>query len=390
MIHERKISLVHVAQYLEIGGLESFIIEFCRKIDRRKFNVAVLCLNGYDEQYKRMLEEINVPLYLITKKSKFDFSFFLKAASLLREHNVDILNAHGGCFFYTAIIGCLARVKGIFFTAHGQPIRAGLQERIEELVSCILSDRIIAVSDEIATDMKKRIVMSSNKIATIINGINTEKFALCSDNSRLNELKNRFNLPLEKIIVGTVGRLESVKNYGMLISAFARLIDLNKDVHLVFVGSGNEEENLKNRVNDLGLSEHVTFMGMQYDLPLIYPLFKIFVLSSLTEGTSLSLLEAQSCGVPAVVTKVGGNSGVIQHGVNGYLCDLNDTDSMVLMIDKIIDDELNYVKMSEASRENVCRKFSLDIMLQKYIEIYEDVVNTGTTRDNRSTAANFR
>jgi glycosyltransferase involved in cell wall biosynthesis len=368
---DRKINVVHVTQYLEIGGLESFIVEFSKQIDKDAFQVSVLCLNGCNDNYRQSLEQSCIPVHLITKRSKYDLKFFLKAAAFLKENNTDILHSHGGCFLYSTIIGKLGGIKKIIYTAHGMPVTFGLKARIEEFLACLLAHKIIAVSDEIAYSAKARVGVFDKKIETITNGINQHKFSPCSDSKTISQSKLFFGLPENKKIIGSVGRLESVKNYPLLLKALAEVIHSYKnDVHLVLVGEGSKEDELKALAEELSIAGNVSFLGMQYDLPRIYPLFDIFGLSSLTEGTSISLLEAQSCGIPAVVTDVGGNSNVITDGVNGLLCPSGDHAAMASKLDYLLKDDAALLKMKTAARQAVLRGFDMDSMVEKYQSIY--------------------
>lgn len=377
-----KVRLVHITQFLEIGGLESLIVELCRKLCKENYEISVLCLDGYDENYKEALERHSINVTLIKKNNRFDLKFFMKAAEYLKRKETDIVHSHGGCFFYSSIIGRLAGVRGLIHTIHGMPISSGRQENVEEFLSCLMTDRIVAVSDQIAGDIATRRKHFSGKIETIINGIDPDKFSPVADTSEISFLKESHGLPLTKKLIGTVGRLDPVKNYPLLLKAVAELTyTYGNDVHLVFVGSGSEEPLLTQMTGELGIDDRVSFLGTQYNVHRLYPLFDIFVLSSITEGTSLALLEAQSCGIPAVVTDVGGNSRIIRNGVNGILCPSGDHDIMAANIDLLLSSEAKHGKMGKAARETILENFSIDAMLAEYKRLYgsllrEDVVSS--------------
>jgi L-malate glycosyltransferase len=377
MTSGKKLHIIHVTQTLYLGGLETFILEFCKHIDRNMYNVSVLCFNGYDEKHKEYLEAHGVPIYLITKQGRYDFRFFFRAAAFLKEKKVDIMHTHGGCFFYSSIVGKLAGIRSMVYTAHGMPIVSGFQIRIEDMLSCFLTDSIIAVSNEVADDMKSRLKAFTRKIEVIINGIDTDKFRSIADMTAMTERRKVYGLPQQRKIVGSVGRLENVKNYTMLLRAFAKVIQFyGNDAHLVLVGNGSEEENLKKFANELKIGERVSFLGLRYDLPDIYPLFDLFTLSSLTEGTSLSLLEAQSCGVPAIVTEVGGNSSIIKDGVNGFLCASGDHDTMAAKIHQLLNNDAERLKMKISAREKILTEFDMNSMMKKYLQVYHDCLQS--------------
>lgn len=371
MTPHKKIHIVHITQHLEIGGLESFIVEFCKKMDTDRFRATVLCLNAYDQRYKADLEQHGIRVHLIRKKHRYDIMFLFRAAAFLREIQTDIIHSHGGCFFYSSLIGKLARVRQLVYTAHGMPVSFGLQARIEEYLSCVMTDRIIAVSDEIAADLVSRNRSITAKLKIIINGIDTGRYRPIEDCTQRAACKAELGLPQKTRIIGSVGRLEKVKNYPLLLRACAKLLhDYDTDFHLVLVGSGSEEDNLKTLTRKLGIAEKVSFPGMQYDLQKIYPIFDVFVLSSLTEGTSLSLLEAQACGIPAVVTDVGGNANIIKNGVNGLLCPSNNHIAMAALLECLLNSDEIRLPMKTSSRAEILKRFDLSCVLNNYQDIY--------------------
>ncbi len=379
MIVKKKIHIVHITQHLEIGGLESFIVEFCRNLDKEAFTATVICLNGYDDLYSKSLADCGVAVHLFNKRYKYDFMFLWRAAQFLRHIQADVVHSHGGCFLYSSIIGKLAGVKGLVYTVHGMPVTSGLQARVEEFLSCLLTDKIVAVSEQIAADLKSRQRVAAAKTDVIINGIDTNRYKPIEEKQLLADFRAAYKLPTNKRIIGSVGRLEKIKNYPLLLNSFANLISSGRhDCHLVLVGSGGERSYLNILAEKLGIEKHVTFMGMQYDLHKIYPLFDIFVLPSLSEGTSLSLLEAQSCGVPAVVTDVGGNSTVIKNGLNGFLSPCSDRLAMTANLDRCLSCYDELAKMKKASRARILDSFNVAAVLIKYQAMYNGLVASDT------------
>lgn len=370
-----KIHIVHITQHLEIGGLESFIVEFCRKLDKDAFTATVLCLNGYDDLYKKSLNDSGVAVHLFKKRHKYDHMFLWRAASFLKSIQADIVHSHGGCFLYSSLIGKFAGVKGLVYTVHGLPVTSGLQARLEEFFSCAMTDRIVAVSDEIAADLKSRQTGAAHKVDVIINGIDTDRYRPIEEKQVITDYKSAYGLPKDRRIIGAVGRLEKIKNFPLLLNAFADLVHSgHHDCHLVLIGSGRESGSLKSLAEKSGVTDRVSFMGMQYDLHRIYPLFDVFVLPSFTEGTSLSLLEAQACGVPAVVTDVGGNSRIITNGINGFLSPSGDRAAMVANLERTLNCAAQLTAMKKASRLEILDRFNVTAVLKRYQTIYSELV----------------
>jgi len=373
---KERINLLYITQYLVIGGLETLIVELCKNINKNTFNVQVLCLNGYDDNYKDQLICKGIPVYLIKKRKKTDILFFKKIISFLKKHKIHLVHAHSGCFFYAAVCSKIAGVPKFMYTSHGLPTVDNLQTHIEDYIATLMTDKIIAVSDEVKEDFESRNPPAAKKIAILINGVNTATFKPISDHNIIDKIKKRFHIPYGKKIIGSVGRLDKVKNYRMLIRAFADLLrNESQSAYLVFIGDGYEREDLERYAENLEVSSSISFLGLQYHIETILPIFDIFVLSSFTEGTSVALLEAQSCGVPAVVTDVGGNSSIIKEGKNGLLCRSEDHKGLTAKLAILCQNEDMLNKMHSHSRKTVVERFSLSLMVREHEKMYKSLIS---------------
>ena len=140
---------------------------------------------------------------------------------------------------------------------------------------------------------------------------------------------------------------------------------------MILVGSGPREESLKSLTADLGLSDTVIFTGDRNDVCDLYQLFDVFVLSSFSEGTSFSLLEAMSSGVPPIVTNVGGNPGIVEDTVNGYLVEVDDDQALTENIVKIF--QQGGRDLGNNARQFVIDRYSLKENLLQYMNIYRSL-----------------
>jgi len=362
--------VMHVALSLDIGGLETVIKELCQRLDSSRFTSEVLCLQGYDPDNVEELKARDIPIHLMRKRHKFDLGYFFRVARLIRRQGVDVLHAHSGCFFYAAIFARLAGVKRFIYTAHGLPILNRLQDRIEDNLAGMVCSAIVPVSEEIRQVLKRRMPLAKGKMVPILNGIDTDRFRPFADAAERQRMLARYNLPEGSFLVGTVGRLDPVKNYPMLLRAFARLPRGSREPHLVFVGDGPCRRELEKMAEEMGIAGRVTFLGRQYRVHEILPLLDVFVLSSITEGTSVALLEAQACGVPAVVTDVGGNGFIVSHGENGFLCEVNADPVMSRGLLNLKEDGQLGHQMANMAREAVLHGFSLPVMIQNYERLF--------------------
>jgi glycosyltransferase involved in cell wall biosynthesis len=174
-------------------------------------------------------------------------------------------------------------------------------------------------------------------------------------------------------IAGTAARLEEIKNIPMMLRALQQLLTGFPDIQLIIAGEGSKLNELKHYAVELGLSGNVLFLGQRNDLNRIYPLFDVFLLSSFTEGVSVSLLEAMSHSIPTVATDVGGNPEVVVDGKTGFLVPSNDDTAMAEKIAMLLNDRELARTLGENSRQRVQQQFSFDGMMDEYMRLYQSL-----------------
>jgi glycosyltransferase involved in cell wall biosynthesis len=343
------------------------------EIDKNKFNVSVCCIDRLGGFYESLIES-GIRVDLIQKNQKhFDFSFFLKLSKYLKKNNIHIIHIHSGAFFHGSLAGAFAKTQGIIYTEHGRHYIEPKLIFLLDHISAFFADKIITVSPNLEKHLIEKIKLPPKKIKTVINGVNTNRFI---PREKSMELLNEFGISANSKIVGSVGRLAQIKDYGTLIKAYKRVVVKIPESRLILVGEGPCENKLRDLANGLGISDSVVFLGNRSDIPHILNLFNVFVLPSLREGTSLSLLEAMASGVPTVVTNVGGNPNIVKDGYNGFLVESKDSEKMAEKIINLLEDiekaeifkiySINFVKNCFSLRENV----------EKYQNMYFEILNS--------------
>jgi len=372
------LKVLQVTQFLEIGGLEALVIGLCRQLKIKGVVVELLCLHEIDEKYSEILRKSNIPVHVIPENNWFNIKFFQQVSGFIRKKQFDVVHCHSGCHLNIALFCMRAGTKKLVYTAHGMPMFTGLRDRLEDSLAGFLTSNVVSVSAEIEKFLKKWFWFPRCQFETILNGIDTNKFRPVVDLHHKDKLLKKYSLPAGRILFGSVGRLAAVKNYSMALQAVKRLVDGGlTDICFVLVGEGSsgidaQEQYLRDLVVKLNISDQVCFLGMQYDIDEILPLFHFFVLTSLTEGTSISLLESQACGIPAVVTDVGGNSEVVFHPNNGYLCPSKDDKKMAAYMKELIENDVLVKEMGANGRKRVKGDFSVGTMTEKYLRIYHE------------------
>lgn len=257
------------------------------------------------------------------------------------------------------------------------------RRKIFEAILLRCAHQIVSVSSDVTLRLWLERHVSPRKISTIKNGIDTDTFRPIKPEEK-SSIRRTLKLPLDGFIIGTVGRVVPVKNYPLLITAFSRLAATTDDTYLVIVGDGEQAEELANLVRQLKLSERVVLAGTQTNTLNWYHAFDIFVLSSISEGTPMALLEAGACGLPCVVTNVGGNVEVVKHHVNGLVVDSASVESMCNALHQLYKEPALIAKMRSEARLNIQNNYSLTASARDHLRIYQHCLGvTALTNGSR-------
>lgn len=360
----KKIKLMHIVFSLECGGLERIAVELSKKLNNGRFDISIYCLDAMGELTNEA-QNSGIEVLLAKRRPGFDFTLPIRLAYTLRKKRVDVVHTHNmGPLFYGTLGAKLAGVPVVINTRHGRA-----QKRTNAYI-WQSNDAIVAISQDARDEMVKWNHIPSDKLRVIYNGIDIAKYS--ANNNGFLEMKRALQLDSAAYIIGTVARLSPEKDQYTLIEAFAEITKKIDGVHLAIVGDGplrNELEVLSRR---LGISNQVHFLGFRKDVADILKLFDVFVLSSLMEGVSLTLLEAMAVAKPVVATDVGGNPEVIVDGVTGFLVPSKDPKKLTNAIIALHNNREFAHKMGEAGRKRVEGRFSSDRMIKEYENLYEE------------------
>lgn len=364
-----KTKIMHLVLSMGHGGLERIVNQLASKTPKDTFEILICCLDrgGY------FLDDL--PDYSVTKvvfsrrRRPLDFSLLFKLIWLLRSERVQVIHSHSGCSFYAAIAGRLGKVKGIIHTDHGRlvPDRNGLI--LEDRIASMLINAYVSVSNELTAYLRNRVKIHKDRLSTVINGVDTQYFKSFS-NIQVKEAKNALNIEEDSQIIGTVCRLDPVKNLVFMIRALEGLLKKRKKAKLLIVGEGPDREAIEDIIGTLELNEKVLLLGKRNDVERILPIFDIFLLTSLSEGTSVTILEAMACERPVIASIVGGNRRIVREGGSGYLFPLNKPDILMDRVTELLKNKKKAREMGKIGREIVENDFSFNQTLQQYMELY--------------------
>lgn len=359
---------------MRIGGTEMVIQNLLMGQSDPNVNQQVLCLEKTLGRFGELLIREGVKIHNLNWQGGFDKQLIRQIRHFLRENDIDIIHCHQ----YTPwVYGCLAAVflkTKVIFTEHGRfyPDRRSWKRRFINPLLAKNTDGITAISAATKQALVEFEYLKARDIKVIYNGISP----ISSDKNKVKQLKEQYKLGLDRLVVGTIARLDPIKNQKMMIRAFSRVLVEYKNVVLMIVGGGEEEESLKALVQELKIQDHVHFTGY-IDNPVDHlQLMDLFLLSSLSEGTSMTLLESLCLGKPCVVTNAGGNAEIIVDGENGRVVE---NDNEILFADAIKELLTQPVERDKISENNVARfqaQFSNKTMCDKFLDLYKDVIKS--------------
>ncbi len=363
--------IVHVVENLERGGLERVVIDLALLQRASGHTVEVVCLFGRGALAVE-LDAQGIPVFACGK----DAAGTLSALRRMRQH----IGSHGGCILHThnaaAHYHAAIALFGIPFervlnTRHSMAAggRSSRRERFYRR-SLWRTDAVVAVCNAARDQFEEQGVRPRGRLVAIPNGIPMDGYGTASRQAR-DALVVELGLPAGTRLIGTVGRLTSVKNQAMLLRAFSAIREAHPETALVVVGGGPLRAELESIAASLGIEERVRFLGDRGDVRTLVTGFDVFALSSTSEGYSIALLEASAAGVPIVATDVGGNREIVQEGRTGHLA--SDMETLAASIGALLEDPKRTKVMGENARAWAVSEASLETMAQRYAHLYTSV-----------------
>lgn len=370
-------NICHIVTSLEMGGMERVLCNLLAAMgqtpgseDVPVLNSLLFCTDAEGALYESSVVAARACGYRRPRPWVVDLRVVLSLVRFLRQHKVDCIHAHNHvAHLYAVLAGVFLRIP-VVLTLHGQgfydtPRTLKLRRLLTRWTSAVA-----VVSQDAGSVVAKSGAVPESKIVVVPNGVDTSRFRPRLDGEGCAIANSSLQ---DAITIGTVGRLSKEKNIPMLIDAFALLRKRLPALafRLLIVGDGPERVHLEERIRRLEMVDVCQITGMVSDVRPWLQEMDIFCLSSDTEGLSISLLEACACGVPAVVTDVGGNREVVEDGKTGVITEPRDPQGFAAALGRLAADTERRSAMGRAARALVLERFSLERMAREYCRIYE-------------------
>ncbi len=365
------LNITHCVETLHRGGLEHVVLDLVTQQQAQGHKCQVICLFDGGLLVERF-ESIGVPVHVCKKRSGLDLRAAWRMRRHIRAHATDVLHTHNRTAHYYAVLATLgSRPTSVVCTSHGMGA-SGESDRREKLFALCVprTDRIVAVSEMVRRRMLERGI-PAEKLTVAHNGIDVAEYAERNAQSGA-RLRRELGLGDNVRVLGTVGRLNRLKDPATLIRAFAELHARHSDTVLLMVGDGSLRAEMQALVAELDLAADVKFLGDREDVADLLAGMDMFVMSSISEGFSIALLEACACSLPVVATHVGGNPEIITDGINGRLVAASDPGALAAAMLEVLDDPQCARRLGEAGRAWVMKNATLTAMAAGYAEIYAE------------------
>lgn len=370
--------VVHIIHRLAIGGLENGLVNLINHMPAGRYRHAIVCMTQSTD-FRLRIKKTGVDVYELHKQPGHDIGLYFRLWRLLRSLRPAVVHTRNlgtlECQFIALLAGVHARIHG----EHGRDMsdidgRNTRYLRLRKIFRPLIS-RYIAVSRDLAQWLREQVQVPPARVVQIYNGVDQQRF--CPRSSWLREaLPAGFAAP-GAVVVGTVGRLSGEKDQLTLVRAFKLACARNpqSQLRLVLVGDGPLQTDIKQEILAAQLTEQVWMPGARSDIAEILRALDIFVLPSLGEGISNTILEAMASGLAVIATRVGGNPELVVDNETGMLVPAADAEAMAQAIGRYLTLPSLIRQHGEAGRACVEREYSMEAMVRHYMAVYDAALN---------------
>ncbi len=379
-----KIKVAQVITRMDWGGSPDIVRLLCRSFDKDKYEITFICGKSRypTEKTKAFFRDLKNKLVIVPCLRRnispvFDLLALCRLYFLFKREKFDIVHTH------TAKAGCLGRlaaklagIRVIVHTSHGHNFYGYFGPSLSKLIVFVerwlssFTDKIITLTNLEKKDLLRFNVAAEEKIVVAHTAVDRQKIRRI-DRKKISRLKEELGIKEENIVIGMVGRLEQIKGVEYFVEAAILVAEKFDNVQFVLVGAGSLKDELRKRVKEKRCDDRFIFCGWRDDVTDIMCLMDIMVLASLNEAVGLVLIEAQSLGVPVIVSSVGGIPEVVDEGKSGIFVRPQDVKELQEAMVLLIHDESKRKAMGKSAIEFVDNKYDADDLCRIITRTYE-------------------
>lgn len=365
----KKLRILHVTFDMAIGGTEQVIRQLVLNLPTDEFDNEIFCIDGKIGAVGAQLQQQGIRIHQAARKAGLDFDLIKTLRQILRSGEFDVVHCHQytpWVYGWFAAWGCKAKVV---FTEHGRffPDRSRGKALPLNVLMALTTSAITAISSATRDALARYEWVPKPLVQVVYNGIQP----LTPNPERVTQLRHELGINADTVVLGTVARLDPVKNQQMMLQAFSQVVRKHTDVVLLIVGDGPEREKLKQLIKHLNIEKNVYLVGFRTNVSDYLKIMDIYLLSSHTEGTSMTLLEAMNIGLPCVVTDVGGNPEIVISKQTGLLSQGGDEFRFSENICRLVENNILATEFGNAGKVRFSKLFHVEKMIDAYESIYK-------------------
>ncbi len=367
--------IAHIIHKLDYGGLENGVVNLINRMPHSEWRHCIICMTDFTE-FRKRIQRPDVQVIALHKPEGKAWATYLKLWRVLRQLRPDIVHTRNLAALEGQVPAFLAGIGGRVHSEHGWDVGDlnGSNQRHRLLRRLIrpFVQQYIALSQDIERYLRGSIGVPHKRLAQIYNGV---------DDSRFTPQGEAAAAPWnagEVFVFGTVGRVQAVKDQLTLVRAFAALLEhfpqARARLRLMIVGDGPLLLPLQQEVEQAGLTDLVWLPGSRDDIPALMRVMDVFVLPSLSEGISNTILEAMACGLPVIASRVGGNPELIDADHSGALVPAADVGQLAGTMARYWQEPSLASQQGLLARQTIESRFSMQRMVDQYVAVYHKVL----------------
>ena len=354
-----------------IHGIARLMSWWTNAIDRDHFDMNILGLKAPSNAGRYIEQQGGRVFY--SDYGRLNPASLLDIARVARQTQSDLLHVHG----YKActlgrIVGALLGMPVVLHEHAVFPTMPPYQKLADWLLAP-LNDRVVVNCEAVAEFCVERRSMDPENIEIIFNGVPLDEFREVSDSAAA-EAAEELGIGADTPVVGTVARLEEQKGITHFLNAVPAVKEECPDVKVLIVGDGTLRGALEEEARQLGIADNVIFTGERRDVPRLYKLMDVKVISSIYEGTTLTVFEAMATGTPVVATTVDGVEEVIEDGATGMLVPPKDAASIAEVVTDLLTNPDRARLLSERAEQAV-KQYDVRTSMRRIENLYETVLS---------------
>lgn len=372
-----RLLVMHVVFSFAVGGLENGVVNLINRMDPRRFRHVVVALTTCDPAFCTRVTRPDVEFISLHKPPGHGFKLFPALYRLFRQYTPDVVHTRNLAALEASFPAWLARVPGRVHGEHGwdvtDPDGTNPKYQLIRKLYRPFVGHYIALSGHLAVYLTDRIGVPGADLTRICNGVDVARF-LVRGEGRAPIAGSPFNETPDVWVIGTVGRLQAVKDQLNLVAAFAAFRKRDPLIaaraRLVLVGDGPLRGKIEQLIAQEGLQDVIWLAGERSDVASVMQGLDCFVLPSEAEGISNTILEAMASGLPVIATRVGGSPELVEDGVTGWLVPAKHPAALAEKLAVYAADPILARTHGLAGRARVEASFSLDGMVERYAGVY--------------------